>query len=523
VEEMDCYTKPQTFEDIKRESKKREKMSESVLSEGEELKNYRIEVERLITRESEKYSNCEQARQHYVTVCNQLKNMQVVVDRTVMESLTGRNDVRSQLLGKRIHDEMWKVIRKYPVLNFAVLGEVDLGLDQEECEEEIIDGPPIIGQREVDRFQDMCDIEKANAVEFLEKFRSSGENTLEGINGIERGLFTVEEVNNYTTNILRGGLTPVGRLTEDVIKRFNELAQEREVQMGLHSRMGLKKAAELNRQLEDLQMYYYPEIWQQEDEIGMYAYIKSQLVPYMGQTYIRETRKRESDIEALEKEKVEIERSFAKRVQHVQSLIENKWKERKVLASKIISKNEKKEKNEGKLSDNGESRNVKNVIIAGYLDMITEICLKISSVADIQIRSELNKPLRGKARSGEFYSSLDRKNLAGVMMILDEKYKHAPITMMFESLEELFSGQIDSSEVGKVMEWVNSKIILWAEFQFFDYMVPDVLFSFVALFRMPSGETRQRCCREVLARMRVQENLCQKNCERKGQWGRGCH
>jgi hypothetical protein len=401
VEEMDCYTKPQTFEDIKRESKKREKMSESVLSEGEELKNYRIEVERLITRESEKYSNCEQARQHYVTVCNQLKNMQVVVDRTVMESLTGRNDVRSQLLGKRIHDEMWKVIRKYPVLNFAVLGEVDLGLDQEEC----------------------------------------------------------------TTNILRGGLTPVGRLTEDVIKRFNELAQEREVQMGLHSRMGLKKAAELNRQLEDLQMYYYPEIWQQEDEIGMYAYIKSQLVPYMGQTYIRETRKRESDIEALEKEKVEIERSFAKRVQHVQSLIENKWKERKVLASKIISKNEKKEKNEGKLSDNGESRNVKNVIIAGYLDMITEICLKISSVADIQIRSELNKPLRGKARSGEFYSSLDRKNLAGVMMILDEKYKHAPITMMFESLEELFSGQIDciswivqphnsDSGGGKVMEWV---------------------------------------------------------------------
>jgi hypothetical protein len=108
----------------------------------------------------------------------------------------------------------------------------------------------------------------------------------------------VEEVNNYTTNTLRGGLTPVGRLTEDVVKRFNELAQEREVQMGLHSRMGLKKAAELNRQL---QMSYYPEIWQQEDEIGMYAYIKSQLVPYMGQTYIRETRNRESDIEALEK------------------------------------------------------------------------------------------------------------------------------------------------------------------------------------------------------------------------------
>jgi hypothetical protein len=60
------------------------------------------------------------------------------------------------------------------------------------------------------RFQDMCDIEKANAVVFLEKIRSSRENTLEGINGIERGLFTVEEVNNYTTNILRGGLTPGG-------------------------------------------------------------------------------------------------------------------------------------------------------------------------------------------------------------------------------------------------------------------------------------------------------------------------
>jgi hypothetical protein len=59
-------------------------------------------------------------------------------------------------------------------------------LDQEECEEEIIDGPPLIEQREVDRFQDMCDIEKANAAVFLEKFRRSGENILEGINGIER-------------------------------------------------------------------------------------------------------------------------------------------------------------------------------------------------------------------------------------------------------------------------------------------------------------------------------------------------
>jgi hypothetical protein len=48
----------------------------------------------------------------------------------------------------------------------------------------------------------------------------------------------------------------------------------------------------------------------------------------MGQTSLRETRKREIDIE----------RSFAKRVEHVQSLIDNKWKERKVLASKIIGK-----------------------------------------------------------------------------------------------------------------------------------------------------------------------------------------
>jgi hypothetical protein len=33
-------------------------------------------------------------------------------------------------------------------------------------------------------------------------------------------------------------------------------------------------------------------------------------------------------------------------------------------------------------------------------------------------------------------------------------------------------------------------------------MVPDVLFTFITLFRMPQGETRQRCCREVLSKMR---------------------
>jgi hypothetical protein len=41
-------------------------------------------------------------------------------------------------------------------------------------------------------------------------------------------------------------------------------------------------------------------------------------------------------------------------------LIDSKWKERKVLGSKII---EKREKNEGKLSDNGESRNGKGILI----------------------------------------------------------------------------------------------------------------------------------------------------------------
>ncbi len=88
------------------------------------------------------------------------------------------------------------------------------------------------------------------------------------------------------------------------------------------------------------------------------------------------------------------------------------------------------------------------------------------------------------------------------MIILEEKYSIAPINMMFSSLEELFSGNIEGTDAGGILDWVNSKMILWSEFEFFDYFVPDVLFTFVLMFRLPDSEVRQRCMREVFEKMR---------------------
>ena len=52
------------------------------------------------------------------------------------------------------------------------------------------------------------------------------------------------------------------------------------------------------------------------------------------------------------------------------------------------------------------------------------------------------------------------------------------------------------------MDWVNSKMLMWSELELFEYFVPDILFTFVTIFRLPDGPVRQRCSLAVLARMR---------------------
>ncbi len=70
------------------------------------------------------------------------------------------------------------------------------------------------------------------------------------------------------------------------------------------------------------------------------------------------------------------------------------------------------------------------------------------------------------------------------MMILEEKFGRAPLTMMFESLEGLFLGSVGITDPTKVMDWVNSKMLMWSEFELFEYFLPDILFTFVTIFRL---------------------------------------
>ena len=114
-----------------------------------------------------------------------------------------------------------------------------------------------------------------------------------------------------------------------------------------------------------------------------------------------------------------------------------------MFATKVIQNQEKRKgKQEGGASGN---INIRQAVIVGYLDLIGEICSKISGSADIQIKMELNRPYRDKLRLKEHYSSLEKRNLPGVMMILEEKFGRAPLTMMFESLEELFLGSVGTT------------------------------------------------------------------------------
>ena len=459
-------------------------------------------LERFIEKECMKYSTYEQARVGFTTIIGQIKNLQINVDRNLLETLNGKNEIKSQILGKRIYDEIKKIIHRHSVLRMVIQGDVDLTtLIGENLEsEERVDDIRMLEQREVDNFPELCLMEIDTVEEFLNLFRVSSENTSSGISDLEKNLFPERKEDGYKTFILRGGLYENGRLTKEVIQIFDELYRAKGRNGALKTIDGRKSARESSEKLEMMETYYYREIWELEDEIGPEGYLRGEPLSMVTEKARRALRKMSEEEELAESVTLDIEQDYQRKLEKIKELVKRKWRERKVFATKVL---QRQERSVGR-KENGTSDhiNIRQAVVVGYLDMISEICSKISSSADIQIRMELNRPYRDKARSKEHYSSLEKRNLTGVMMALKDKYGRAPLTMMFESLEELFLGNIGTVEPMKIMNWINSKMLMWSEFELFEYFVPDILFTFVTIFRLPNGPVRQRCSLAVLERMR---------------------
>ena len=478
-----------------------ENLGESCL-EGLDDGEAKVLIERYIRKECAKYSTYEQARVGFTTLVSQIRGLQITVDRNLLETLNGKNEIKSQILGKRIYDEIKKIIQRHAVLRMVIQGDIDLTtlLEEYSEQEEEVDNSIILDQREVNNFDDLCLIETDSVTEFFENFRISEAKTLSGVNDLEEILFPGRERDVYKTFILRGGLCEIGALTKEVIRKFDELQRAKEKQQALRTPEGRRYAREVLEQLEAMAVHFYREIWKLEDEIGPEGYLRGEMLSTVNERSKRELRSLSKENELVDNISGEADDHFQKRLEKVKELVKRKWRERKVLATKVIQHQEKqKGKQESGASGN---INIRQAVIVGYLDLISEICSKISGSADIQIKMELNRPYRDKLRSKEHYSSLEKRNLPGVMMILEEKFGRAPLTMMFESLEELFLGSVGTTDPTKVMDWVNSKMLMWSEFELFEYFVPDILFTFVTIFRLPDGPVRQRCSLAVLARMR---------------------
>ena len=116
----------------------------------------RILIEKFIGKECAKYSTYEQARVGFTTVIGQVRNIQINVDRNLLETLNGRNEIKSQILGKRIYDEIKKIIQRHSVLRMVIQGDIDLTtlIDDSPEPEEGVSGIRLLEQREVNNFDD---------------------------------------------------------------------------------------------------------------------------------------------------------------------------------------------------------------------------------------------------------------------------------------------------------------------------------------------------------------------------------
>lgn len=442
---------------------------------------------RLIEEESRTYTSYDQARNNFLTVLGQAKTLLVKVNRSGTDS----TQERRQIFGQKIYEVVRAFVDRYPILKFIVEHGIDV---EEHLKEQKLwsavgvseTGKRALERAERDNFPAQCEMEKAQCVAVLEIFRFSEENKRSWLEELEIGTFTPISQTAYTTSVLRGGLLETGRLSCEVINQFDSLSNDIATASTRTDRRAAMEVVEKKRLLRMMEADYYREIWDLEDSLGMKSYLGTEPLS-RGKKELR------LELEAEGLSQLEM------RAEVMKVKIQRKWTERASLAIHILSEQERS--NSVKVAANeADIKHLMRVVLGGYMDLGKEVCLRLNATVDQDMASVLNQSIENGV-GGEIYAPLANNNLCGVMRALEINFKNAPVSMMFLSLQELFQEQIDQ-EPTKVLEWVNSKAAMWAAFGYFDLFTPDVLFTFLTVFKMRHGVVRTKCMNVVLEKMR---------------------
>ena len=229
---------------------------------------------RLIEEESRTYTSYDQARNNFLTVLGQAKTLLIKVNRSSTES----TQERRQIFGQKIYEVVRGFVDRYPILKFIV----DHGIDVEEhLKEQKLwsavgvseTGKRALERAERDNFPAQCELEQAQCVTVLEVFRFSEENKKSWLVELEIGTFTPLSPHVYTTSVLRGGLIETGRLTCEIIEKFDFLSNEIANATTRTDRRAAMEVVEKKRLLRMLEIDFYREIWDLEDSFGMKSYL----------------------------------------------------------------------------------------------------------------------------------------------------------------------------------------------------------------------------------------------------------
>ena len=442
---------------------------------------------RLIEEESRTYTSYDQARNNFLTILGQAKTLLIKVNRSSTDSIQERR----QIFGQKIYEVVRGFVDRYPILKFIVEHGIDVEKHLKEQKLWNSVGVSETGKRaleraERDNFSIECEMEKSQCVAKLEVFRFSVENKRGWLEQLEAGTFTPLNPDVYTTSVLRGGLIENGRLTSEVIQQFDFLSSEIASATTRTDRRAAMEVVEKKRLLRKMETEFYREIWDVEDSLGWKSYLGTEPL-----SQARKELKLEQEAEGLSQ--------LEKRAEAMKEKIQRKWHERDSLAIHILS--EQESANSVKVAANeADIRHLMKVVLGGYMDLGREVCLRLNASVDHDMASVLNQSIENGV-GGEIYAPLANNNLYGVMRALEINFKNAPVSMMFLSLQELFQEQIDQEPM-KVLEWVNAKAAMWAAFGYFDLFTPDVLFTFLTVFKMRQGAVRTKCMNVVLEKMR---------------------
>lgn len=397
-------------------------------------------------------------------------------------------ELQTHITGKRIYDVLDGLLKSHELLGMVVreninLEEVRMALDSEMDVMENVGETDLLSEDYVQTADTKIALEKKRVRDFfLKTWLCDPRNNFDYVVHQHEEMVQKGQ-GRFTSTVLVGGLFPRRDVTEEVIRDMDDRNQK---YMFLQGSGDANACMDAREGLYQLYSKHFRTIWEMEDNSALIVYLQG--LPL---------KKMVPNSEGVDVETPLSKAELNRRVEGANAMVDDKWAERLEVANAILAQQRVGVKRQHAREEMLARFQIMKEMIFGIQKVVAAVVKKVGASATKRIREILNSSETDPQGGRMLRFSLDTGDLPGVVTILRKNYSEPPVTMLFSSLRDLLTSEEELSPYN-LKSWVGSRLLVWGEYQLFDYFTPDLLFTFVAIQKLRNNDLARRAYQTVM-------------------------